>query len=167
MRKAIAIALAIGANSAQATELGFPASALVEAGEPKLFAASAAPGLGVALDPAQSEDSASADEKTLKYTGKCYAKVDGSIRIKGRCPVVWKTGEEVSVSLSAYEGKVEPEKIAWAGVSREGRKWYAYWRDVTQESGSARSPDTKDLGEVRKHGSCWTNRRVRICEHES
>lgn len=162
-RAAIMLGLAVSAASAQSTELGFPASALVEAGESKLFAASAAPDLGMALRPPRSEESAKSEDKTLKYTGKCYAKVDGDVRINGPCSVVWKTGEDVSVSLKGREEMIEPQQIPSAAVSREGRKWFAYWRDV----GGEQSPDRKELGAVRKHGSCWSNRRVRICESDS
>jgi hypothetical protein len=163
-RAAIVLGLAVSAASAQSTELGFPASALVEAGESKLFAASAAPGLAMRLEPSKPEESAKSEEGTLlKYTGKCYAKVDGSIRINGPCSVVWKTGEDASVSLKVREEMIEPEQIPSAGVSREGRKWFAYWSDV----GGQQPSDRRELGVVRKRGSCWTNRRVRICESDS
>jgi hypothetical protein len=170
MRHALALVFAVSAGGAQASELGFPASALVEAGQSELFAAASTVTLRADLDSLKSvekADSAKPDEKTVKYTGKCYAKVDGDVRIDGPCPVEWKTGEGLSVSLHADDGKVEPAKNASAGVAREGRKWFAYWRDVAQETGGQAAPDRQDLGEVRKHGSCWSNQRVRICERDS
>ena len=170
MRHAVALIMAISAGGAQASELGFPASALVEAGQVELFAAASTVTLRADLDPLKPEEraeTAKSDEKTVKYTGKCYAKVDGDVRIDGPCPVEWKRGDGLSVSLRADNGKVEPARNSTAGVAREGRKWFAYWREVAQEPGGDAAPDREDLGEVRKHGSCWSNHRVRICERDS
>lgn len=163
-----AVAFALGGGAARSSELGYPASALAEFSQPKpLLETASAPHL------AGDEEAPKSDKKTIKYTGKCYAKLDGRVRINGPCPVTWKTGEEVSVDLVANDVKNESGAVWRAGVFRDGRKWYAHWGRSLEESSTDAPPggeahaSQQDLGEVKKHGSCWSNSRVRICERET
>lgn len=161
-------------NFAQSSELGFPGSALAEFqhSQPSI-AVARAPTLDAAPMPTTAEHSAKADEKTIKYTGKCFARLDGHVRIDGPCPVTWRTGSDMRVDIDGEDKKARGG--AWrAVVSRDGRKWRARWGQLTdrpdhdaEESNSRSVSALKDLGEVRKHGSCWSNSRVRICERES
>jgi hypothetical protein len=170
LNNAAAIALAAGAGTAQASELGYPKSALAEFSQSKpLLTTTQAP------PPAMAQGAAKSSEETIKYTGKCYARVDRRILINGPCPVTWKTGDGANVSLLAHRGKKHDTGPVWrVAVHREGRKWYAHWGYSTDESnshaladGTEQRPRRQDLSEVKKHGSCWTSRRLRICESES
>ena len=169
LEKIAILALTISAGSAHSSELGFPASSLAEFGTLKpMLTTDRTPELGVQADASKSE------QKMIKYTGKCYAKVDGHIRINGPCPVIWKTGEDASLDLRAGEKESKAGKVWAASVFRDGRKWRAHGNQLTRDEAIATETnqgETKvtgqDLGEVRKHGSCWTNSRVRICERES
>lgn len=161
-------------NFAQSSELGFPGSALAEFQHSQpTIAIARAPSVDPAPTPATAEHSAKPDEKTIKYTGKCFARLDGHVRIDGPCPVTWRTGGDLRVDIDGEDKKARGG--AWrAVVSRDGRKWRAHWGQLTdgldhgaQESDSKSVSALKDLGEVRKHGSCWSNSRVRICERES
>jgi hypothetical protein len=176
----VAVISAFSASVALSNELGYPGSALAEFQrfEPMLvtekartqvvaprqqssFAESAQP-------PQESpapETSTKGDEKTIKYTGKCYARLDGRVRINGPCPVTWRTGDDLRVDLLAGDD----ENVA---IARDGRKWRAHWGQLTDGAGASTGRGRshaahQDLGEVRKRGSCWSNSRVRICERES
>lgn len=169
LAKIAILAFAVSTDSAHSSELGFPASALSEFGTLKpMLTTDRTPELGLQSDTSKPE------QKMIKYTGKCYARVDGHIRINGPCPVTWKTGEEASVDLRAGEKDSKAGKVWAASISRYGRKWRAHGNQLTRDDGVETDVDPgevkvmgQDLGEVRKHGSCWTNSRVRICEKES
>ena len=163
------LAFAIKADFACSDELGFPASALAEFGTLRpMLTTDRTPELGLQSDASKPE------QKMMKYTGKCYARIDGHIRINGPCPVTWKAGEDASVNLRGGEKDGKPGKVWAASIFREGHKWRAHGNQLTRDDGvetDANQGEMKvtgqDLGEVRKHGSCWTNSRVRICEKES
>jgi hypothetical protein len=170
LRYVAALSLAVGANAALSSELGYPGSALAEFSQSKpLLTTTEAPA------PAIAQGAAKPTNETIRYTGKCYARVDGRVRINGPCPVTWKTGDDVGVNLLAHSEEKHGAGTLWrVAVYRDGRKWYAHWGRSTDESnsdaradGPERRPRRHDLSEVKKHGSCWTNRRVRICERES
>jgi hypothetical protein len=167
----VAIASIFSPHVTLSSELGYPGSALAEFQrlEP-LIATARAPLLDAPPPSAASQPEAKLDEKTIKYTGKCYARLDGRVRINGPCPVTWRTGDDLGVDLDVGENRNEEEVV----VSRDGRKWRAHWGQFTdgaggrsRAKGSKSSAAQQDLGEVRKHGSCWSNSRVRICERES
>ena len=161
MKKVVAFILLVSVSPAHSSELGFPASALAEAGQSNPFA------LPATLDFGKSLESVNPEAKTIKYTGKCYAEIDGRVRINGACPVTWKTGEDLSVSLSATDEKDRPLRVRFVSIFRQDRKWFAHWGNEVHEHHAAVPKNAEDLGKVHKQGSCWANRRVRICEHDT
>jgi hypothetical protein len=96
---------------------------------------------------------AAAGEETL--TAKCLLEIDGETYISGTCPVV--LDDEGSFTLGA-DGKTAPEGY-FAMVLVSGKNIAdAYWNEAPASTHAQGS-----LGEVTRHGACWSNARAKIC----
>ena len=96
---------------------------------------------------------AAAEEETL--TAKCLLEIDGETYISGPCPVV--LDDEGSFTLGA-DGKTDPEGY-FAMVLVSGKNIAdAYWNEAPASTHAQGS-----LGEVIRHGACWSNARAKIC----
>ncbi len=96
---------------------------------------------------------AAAAEETL--TAKCLLEIDGETYLSGPCPVV--LDEEGSFTLGA-DGKTDPEGY-FATVLVSGKDVAdAYWNEAPASTHAQGS-----LGEVTRHGACWSSARAKIC----
>jgi hypothetical protein len=86
---------------------------------------------------------------------KCLLEIEGETYISGPCPVV--LDEDGSLTLGA-DGKTNP-KGYFAMVLVSGKNaGDAYWNEAP---GSTHAQGS--LGEVTRHGACWSNDQVRLC----
>ena len=85
-------------------------------------------------------------------TGKCYLQVDGKVYIDNPCNIELEHGGSFSI------GTDDPKSRYFAYVELYDGKATGSWNGVDAES-HAHDP----LGDLTRHGACWTNNRAKVC----
>ena len=86
----------------------------------------------------------------------CYLRVDGVVRVSGRCRV-FPMGED-EYTLNTWDGG-KPAQPHFAVVTRNGDGTATATWNADPEDDRAMDP----LGIVRRDSNCWVNERARIC----
>src|SRR4051812_33347706 len=91
--------------------------------------------------------------------GRCRLEVDGRVYISTRCnTVIYSDG---SLCVGCVEGPSDPGRtkhFATVNLSPGTKSAIGSW--------NGRDADThahESLGNLRRHGACWVNRRAKIC----
>jgi hypothetical protein len=87
--------------------------------------------------------------------GRCLIAVDRHTWLKGQCNVEIRAGGSFTLGVG---DKSRSKYFAYVDVDQSSGSGHGYWNGVAAESHAH-----EDLGELKKRGACWRNKRARIC----